>query len=299
MEERLPQEASRTEVIAPPVVALEPARRSSTGRRFSEVVEAAHRASEMKAANKLTANEAVDTVAAVGSASAHSENKLGLVGPVVQKLQASYILDSTGSIYSMRRKGFVDGIEACASLLEALGGGIGGYLLTNAQKLRNSKATSTEDCFRAWLMSEMPVHKATSYKNYVDDSAFMANLWIGWLMEFFAELFRLLHQGGETKACVTGAYGQTLKAHHNVFQSTAFHTATRNMPSRQKLYETLRGSDPNMASLTDVNRDVGVFAECAKAVAGFCQRLADQVSSRMAEERKTLQNSSTSSRFFG
>merc|ERR1712232_1282300 len=116
----------------------------------------------------------------------------------------------------------------------------------------------------------------------------MANLWIGWLMEFIGELFLLLHQQNEVKVAVNGAYTQTLKSHHNFFQSTVFYAATRNLPTRQKFYETLRGSGPNVAPVADLDRDIGDFAACAKAIADFCGRMATEVSALMEIERKKL-----------
>ncbi|CAK0894999.1 unnamed protein product, partial [Prorocentrum cordatum] len=73
-----------------------------------------------------------------------------------------------------------------------------------------------EDEYRAWLVSELPVHAATKYREYLDNSAWMANLWIGWSLEFFVELFAHLHKGQDTKAGVDLAYKQTLSKHHNI-----------------------------------------------------------------------------------
>merc|ERR1712060_578627 len=61
-------------------------------------------------------------------------------------------------------------------------------------KLRRSKADANLTGYKEWLLSELPVH-GPSYKEYVDDSAWMANLWIGWTLEFFVEMFAKLHGG--------------------------------------------------------------------------------------------------------
>lgn len=212
--------------------------------------------------------------------------QLGLVGPVVQKLENCLILDG-GQVTSFKKVEFIEALEAVAAVLDkALGGGMGSYMVVNIEKLRKSKAPSTKDCYRTWLLSELPIHKATGYKSYVDESAFMANLWIGWQLEFFAELFRLLHQGDDVKTCVNNAYAKTLKTHHNMFQSGAFYAAARQLPSKEKFFETLQGSEPNKATVAEVKEAVGAFAKSTKTISDFCGRMVKEIETKMAEEKK-------------
>merc|ERR1719221_693727 len=114
---------------------------------------------------------------------------------------------------------------------------MGDHLLSNTEKLRRSKASKGESSYGPWLLSELPVHAANGYKGYVDDSAWMANLWIGWSMEFFVEMFAEIHEGQETKAAVDAAYRKTLCNHHNFFQRAAFNTAVKSLPPRDKMME--------------------------------------------------------------
>uniref|UniRef100_A0A7S3SRW2 Glycolipid transfer protein domain-containing protein n=1 Tax=Strombidinopsis acuminata TaxID=141414 RepID=A0A7S3SRW2_9SPIT len=160
---------------------------------------------------------------------------------------------------------------------------MGSYLLLNTKKLRASKASPEIPNYRAWCLSELPVHAATGYKSYVDDSAWMANLWLGWTMEFFVEMFALLHEGRDTKASVEIAYKQTLEQHHNFFQRTAFQQAVKQLPVRQKMIAALQGSS---AKSLDVVRDMGDFVAFGRPIVRFCLQLNEELSSRMTEERK-------------
>merc|ERR1719401_1723904 len=130
---------------------------------------------------------------------------------------------------------------------------MGSHIEGNVQKLRKSKADPNKEGYRDWLLSELPVHEATGYKEYVDESAWMANLWIGWTLEFFVEFFAALHDGKDTKQSVDLAYKNTLYNHHNFFQRTAFMTAVRQLPSRDDIFAKLKGP----GSPADVQRDLG------------------------------------------
>merc|ERR1711879_408190 len=147
--------------------------------------------------------------------------------------------------------------------------------------MRNSKARASEDDYMAWLLSELPVHKATSYKSYVDDSAWMANLWIGWALEFFVELFALLISGKDSKSSSELAYSKTLKGHHNFFQSTAFNQALKKMPTREQILERLQGA----AKQEDLLREISAFVASGRTIVKYCIMMNDKLDARLTEER--------------
>merc|ERR1719237_1585114 len=143
----------------------------------------------------------------------------------------------------MKRSRFVEGLENFAGILDQMGGGMGSCVLdqmgggmgscleTNTKKLRNSKASASEEDYRAWMRSELPVHAAAGYKGYVDDSAWMANLWLWWTMEFFVEFFSAIAESNsDMKARVDEAYKKTLYLHHNFFQRSLFTAAMKKLP---------------------------------------------------------------------
>ncbi|CAK0895000.1 unnamed protein product, partial [Prorocentrum cordatum] len=144
-----------------------------------------------------------------------------------------------------------------------------------------------EDEYRAWLVSELPVHAATKYREYLDNSAWMANLWIGWSLEFFVELFAHLHKGQDTKAGVDLAYKQTLSKHHNirVLQRTAFSAAVKKLPSPGHLLERLRGDG---ASAEDVSRDLAAFVALGHAIARCCSQVNEDLKALQVREREAL-----------
>lgn len=172
-----------------------------------------------------------------------------------------------------------------AGMLDQLGGGMGSYILADTKKLRASRASPSEDEYRAWLVSELPVHAATKHREYLDNSAWMANLWIGWSLEFFVELFAHVHKGRDTKAGVDLAYKDTLSKHHNMLQRAAFSAAVKKMPSRQHLLDKLRG---DAASADDVSRDLAAFVAIGHAIARFCSHVNEDLKALQIREREAL-----------
>jgi len=97
------------------------------------------------------------------------------------------------AVLDVDREHLMRGFEELIVLLDAISEGrIGCYLTDNVHKLRTSQASAAETSYRPWLISELPVHAAAGYKGYVDKSAWMANLWNSWTLEFFVEFFALL-----------------------------------------------------------------------------------------------------------
>lgn len=211
---------------------------------------------------------------------------LSLLGPVVQLLEAASLPGGTTKLAADCRRGpFIEGVEVYAKVLDRLGGSMGSYLEANTKKLRNSKATCMDESYRAWLLSEVPMHVAKGYSGYIDDSAFMGNLWIGWLLEFFVEFFALLDQGKETRESAETAYKQTLREHHNWIQSTGFNQAVKRLPARKQLFKELQGE---AASIADVERDVGKFVALARPLVALSLKVNDEIGKRIIQEKAAL-----------
>jgi len=207
----------------------------------------------------------------------------GVLGPTVQHFRAALQAGPNGRAVDVNRKPFVEGLESYAAALDQMGGNMGSYLICNTKKLRQSKASPELLSYRAWMLSELPVHAATRYQGYVDESAWMANLWIGWTMEFFVEMFAELHQGQDTKAAVDKAYKQTLEHHHNFMQRMAFNQAVKQLPERNKIIAALQG---RAAKPTDVQRDMGDLVALGRPLVSFSLQMNEEVSARMQQERQ-------------
>lgn len=206
----------------------------------------------------------------------------GLLGPALERLGAAVSLDaSKQEAVEVRREPFFEGLEALAQAMDGIGGGIGGHLASNVKKLRRSKASQAEERYEAWLLSELPVHAANGYKEYLDDSAFMANLWIAWTLELFVEMFALLREGKEFKACVDAAYKQTLQKHHNLLQRAAFSAAAKRLPSRERVLQSLGAGGGRAAA----DRDLAEFVAVGRPLVRLCARLNGEASARMQAAR--------------
>jgi hypothetical protein len=222
-----------------------------------------------------------------------SEPMPGLLGPTVRHFERAVIDDGTrgsGLVPELCKTAFLNGMESFAVALNQLGGSLGDYLLTNVKKFRNSKAAARdEEDLRKWLVSELPLHKATRYKTYVDDSAWMANLWVGRILEFFVELFAFIQQGLDTKASVDQAYKQTLLHHHNFIQRSAFQLAAKKLPSREDMLEKL-GSDDARASMSQeqILKQLAEFVSVGRLVARFCLQMDEEFVQSMRQERAAV-----------
>jgi len=211
----------------------------------------------------------------------------GLMVPVLRGFEAAVegqLDPATGLAEDLFQAPLLEGLEAYAGALDALGGSLGGYLLSNVKKIRQSKADWNLSSYRAFLQSELPVHGATGYKCYVDESAWMGNLWMSWTLEFFVELFAQLHSGLETRQSVDVAYKQTLYHHHNFFQRSAFSAAVRSLPPRAKILESLCGGDK--VDTSDIVEDIGDFVVVGRAAAKFCMQLNEELDLRLQQERQ-------------
>ncbi|CAK0846680.1 unnamed protein product [Prorocentrum cordatum] len=208
--------------------------------------------------------------------------KAGLLGPTVRNFERALEGRGAGTPREVRRAPLLDGLEAYASALDAMGGNMGAYLVANTKKLRASKADPGEGGYRAWALSELPVHERNGYKGYVDDSAWMANLWVGRMLEFFVELFAQLSGGAETGTAAEVAYRQTLQNHHSFLQRAAFTQAIKQLPDRRHILARLKGG----AELCDAERDISEFVALGRPIAGFCLRLNEELDARLQAERR-------------
>lgn len=107
---------------------------------------------------------------------------------------------------------------------------------------------------------------------------------LGLTLEFFCELFALLHGGGDTLVSAKAAYGATLRKHHNFFQAAAFTHALKRLPERHELLKSLQGA----AELVDVSRELVDFVTYCQPLARFMAQLVDEIGIVMERERKVL-----------
>jgi len=208
----------------------------------------------------------------------------GILGLVIHGFRVATVLGPAGDVTEVHRSPFIDSLEICAGALDKMGASMGNCLRTNTKKLRASKADAAEASYRSWLLSELPVHATTGFKNYADASAWMANLWIGWSLEFVVEMFALLQKGDEAKTAFEKAYRRTLSTHHNFFQRTAFNTAVRGIPSRKAVFEQLRGD----SEVSCVLEDMAAFLALGRPLVKFCLQVNVELETRMQAARADL-----------
>jgi len=206
-----------------------------------------------------------------------------LMGPLNIIFSETLSLGSDGRVVSMKRSGFVKGMQNFTALLDQLGGGMGSYIENNVKKLQNSKASASEEDYQAWMRSELPVHAAAGYKGYVDDSAWMGNLWIWWTLEFFVEMFAgVVESTSSMKVCADEAFKKTLYNHQNFFQRTAFTTAMKKLLDRNALIAKFqRDGTPD-----DVLLDVATFVSLGRPLCTYLGEINGQVDNLLQSEKK-------------
>jgi len=217
---------------------------------------------------------------------------LSLLGPPTRLFEAALegqLCSGESVPRDLHRQPFVNGLEELVDALDHMGGNLGSYLQTNVQKLHASKAERSHGGYRQWLHSELPVHGQNGYTSFVDNSAWMANLWLGWTLEFFVELFGQLVEGCQTPAAVDAAYNRSLYKHHNFFQRTAFGVAVKRLPARQDLLLSLRAGEGSTAH--DVLEELGRFVRAARPIVEFCNSISGELDGLMYRERKLQRGS--------
>merc|ERR1719468_1424664 len=160
---------------------------------------------------------------------------------------------------------------------------MGSYMEKNVKALRNSKASASEEDYRAWMLSELPVHAAAGYKGYVDDTAWMSNLWIWWTMEFFVEWFAGIVEGkSSTKACAEEVYKKTLYNHQNFFQRTAFTAGFKRLPDRNACIAKIQGN----GTPDDVVHDLATMVSYARPLLIYLGERNSEVDNLLKSEKK-------------
>lgn len=211
----------------------------------------------------------------------------GHLEPVVRHFEAAVVVGGEGGeAAELLRVSFVSGMEAYVSVLNRLSGGMGDYLDANVKKLKASKADPSVKHYRAWILTELPVH-GPKYQGYVDNSAFMGNLWIAWTLEFFVEFFAELSQGKETKGsggAVELAYNRSLYNHQNYFQRQSFYMAMKGLPSRSEMLNLLKDT----AQIEDAIREVTAFVMVGRIIVKFLLDTNEVVSKEIEEEKKKV-----------
>jgi hypothetical protein len=211
----------------------------------------------------------------------------GLLAPVIQCFESALRCDHECKAADIHTEAFLDGLDSFVEVLDRIGWNLGSCLLApDARKLRRSRARDNGGSYRAWLMSEIPIHVATGYEEYVDDSAAMANLWSARTLEFFVHVFSLLCDGKETSQSTDFAYARTLQKHHSFFQRQAFWFVVGQMPVRQQMLKLLEGDS---ASWEVVLRELTEFKDCGRQLSTLCFQMDDEISTRLHSNRDLLQ----------
>lgn len=151
--------------------------------------------------------------------------------------------EDADELTGMLREQFHNGLNKLAEALSALGGDLGKYIRQNTDKCWWSPAVKCEDWF-CFLQHEWDFQRANSWGGYVDASCWMGNLWIGWELEFFAEVFeRLGESDGDDSisGIVQDCCGSTLCNHFSWIQKGGFYSASGNMPRLRSVLANLQG----------------------------------------------------------
>ncbi|CAE7219303.1 unnamed protein product, partial [Symbiodinium pilosum] len=114
-------------------------------------------------------------------------NSAGVLRPVISQLTRAAMLDNDHKVNNLHSAAFLEGLQSFALVLELVGWHVNDLLTTDLEKLGRSMAKYGKATYRDWLYAEIPVHAETGYKEYVDESAAMANLWVARNLRFFAE----------------------------------------------------------------------------------------------------------------
>jgi hypothetical protein len=207
-----------------------------------------------------------------------------LLAPVINFLSDAIVRDSSSKdaviVVALRRVPLIQGLAVFARVLESFG--LSDHMQNNVDKLQRARTSNDED-YETWLLSELPTHASTGFTEFVDDSAWMANLWTGRMLDFFVEMCRGLLAGSETRPAIHAAYQKTVGEHHNWFQRQHFALSVMaTLPVRRDFLHILGGG----ACIAKVHDDLGAFVNVASPLARFCFRLNDLVCSRMEKERK-------------
>lgn len=214
------------------------------------------------------ANDVPSSAASIASAGPRISEVASLLTSAVPLAVASHfmkhaiVFGEQGEVTALRRDLFIESLDRMAEALDNFPGGLGSHITVNAVKLRRAECDSSEEYYDPWIHSELPVHVAAGCKGYIDPSAWMANLWLGWIIEFLARFFLFLAEPWRAVAdvddpkvsirCFEAAYKETLSKHHGVVQRGIFLAGAKRMPSRDRCLALLgqtKGQVPASATV--------------------------------------------------
>jgi len=184
-----------------------------------------------------------------------------------------------GLIVELPRDQVIEALDCYAEVLNKIGGGMGWHITLNTKKMRKSKTDKSKDNFHEWILTELPTHEKVK-QGWQDDSAWMSNRWIGYMLDFFVEFFEELSAGQDSKAALDASYQRTLVKHHTFLMRKAFGAATSVIPNREKLMNILQGPS---GSAEDLQNDIVRFVKVIKPFLRFliqtekdCERLLEE-----------------------
>lgn len=185
--------------------------------------------------------------------------------------------DWHGGVVSADSKKLIQAFEACAKIFEDLG--FGRHLQQNIGKLKSSRAMSSSRDYKEALLSEIPLHARSDYRDYADPSAGVASIWIGWILEFFVEMLANVDRGRDPTRCIFDAYWKTLSHHQGMLQRRAFRIGLRRTRNRRKMLVLLR---------ENAHFEVEQFVKAARPVVRYLQELHEIQFKLFKAERKLL-----------
>ncbi|CAK9087754.1 unnamed protein product, partial [Durusdinium trenchii] len=133
----------------------------------------------------------------------------GLLRPVISELHSAVMFsdeEETPKVLDIRSEQFVKAMHSLVLVLERLGWRVSSCLETDNEKLTRLYGKAGKPSYRAWLLSETPVHEATGYQEALVSKQMRGT-------EFF-----LLADGLETSDGVNLAYARSLQEHHSFLQ---------------------------------------------------------------------------------
>lgn len=196
---------------------------------------------------------------------------------------------SSGELRDLARVPFLMAMEAFAVALGRINDKLPSYFLKNTRKLRRSRASTKSWSYRPWILSELPVHvQTTRCRGYADDSAWMANLWLGFTLDFFVEMLALLHEGADTKTSTSTAYRKTLYNNLGFVERQAFSVAIACMPAREDL---LQRWEADGAGAEEVTQDVGDLVGFARPIVIYCAKVNKELDQLRQAKARELRGS--------
>jgi len=196
----------------------------------------------------------------------HARTSRTVLAPAVCRFEdlLGKCVAKNGKIVDAPREEVIDALDCYAEVLNKVGGGMGWHITLNTKKMRKSKTDFSKEMFHEWILTELPAHSPLK-DGWQDDSAWMSNRWIGYMLEFFVDFFEELSTGKDSRPALDAAYQRTLVKHHTFLMRKAFGAATTAIPNREKLVRTLSGEGTE----EDLKDDLCVFVRVCKPFLDF------------------------------